>query len=212
MTTEVYTYLLPLDVLMPSGIQIGTRVKTKDMKPFIYRVRPDGLFILDTRKTDERIRIAAKFLANFTPERIAVVSSRLYGQHSVLKFCELTRATPIVGRFPPGAFTNPICPSYMEPEVVIVTDPSADSQAVTEASMIGLPVVALCDTDNTFKNIDLVIPTNNKGRKALAMVYWLLARQYLRERKLLSPEENPPITVEDFETKLTEEKLEYRSE
>jgi small subunit ribosomal protein S2 len=197
---------------MASGIQIGTRVKTKDMEPFIYRVRPDGLFIIDTRKTDERLRIAAKFLTTFPPERIAVASSRLYGQHPVLKLCELTKATPIIGRFPPGAFTNPLCPSYMEPQVVLVTDPSADEQAVTEASIVGLPVVALCDTDNTFKDIDLVIPTNNKGRKALAMIYWLLALQHLRETKLLPPEEKLSIPVEDFETKLTEEKLEYRSE
>lgn len=212
MSTETYAYLLPLDALMASGIQIGTRVKTKDMEPFIYRVRPDGLFIIDTRKTDERLRIAAKFLATFPSERIAVASSRLYGQHPVLKLCELTKATPIIGRFPPGAFTNPLCPSYMEPQVVMVTDPSADEQAVTEASIVGLPVVALCDTDNTFKDIDLVIPTNNKGRKALAMIYWLLALQHLRETKLLPPEEKLSIPVEEFETKLTEEKLEYRSE
>jgi len=212
LTSETYAYLLPLDELMASGIQIGTRVKTKDMGPLIYRVRPDGLFIIDTRKTDERLRIAAKFLATFPSERIAVTSSRLYGQAPVLKFCELTKATPIVGRFPPGAFTNPLCPSYMEPFVVVVTDPSADNQAVKEASVAGLPVVALCDTDNTFSNVDLVIPTNNKGRKALAMIYWLLAREFLREKKLLGPEDKPSIPVEKFETKLMEEKLDYHAE
>ncbi|RLG91788.1 MAG: 30S ribosomal protein S2, partial [Candidatus Hecatellales archaeon] len=154
------------------------------------------------RKTDERIRVAARFLANFPPESIAVVSFRLYGHQPVRKFCEVTGAIPIVGRFPPGAFTNPLSPSYMEPQVIVVTDPSADEQALIEASKIGLPVVALCDTDNTFRGVDLIIPANNKGRKALAMVYWLLARQLLRERGAIPPDGDLHIPVEDFETKL----------
>jgi small subunit ribosomal protein S2 len=207
-SAETYEYLLPLESLVVSGIQIGTKIKTKHMEPYIYRVRPDGLFIIDTRKTDERVRIAAKFMATFPPSSIAVVSFRLYGQTPVAKFCEVTGCVPILGRFPPGAFTNPLCPSYMEPQLVMVTDPAADEQAIGEASKIGLPVIALCDTDNVVENIDLVIPTNNKGRKALAMVYWLLARQVLRERGAISTDGNLSVPVEDFETKLTESKEE----
>ncbi len=199
-----HEYLVPVEQLISAGVQIGTRIKTRFMEPYIYKVRPDGLFIIDTRKTDERIRVAARFLAGFPPKAIAVVSFRLYGQTPVLKFCEVTGAVPIVGRFLPGTFTNPLSPSYTEPEVVLVTDPSADEQAIDEATKIGIPVVALCDTDNTFKNIDLVIPTNNKGRKALAMVYWLLARQVLRERGEIPSDGNLQVPVEEFETKLTE--------
>ncbi|RLI27606.1 30S ribosomal protein S2 [Candidatus Bathyarchaeota archaeon] len=199
-----YEYLVPVEQLISSGIQIGTRIKTRFMEPYIYKVRPDGLFIIDTRKTDERIRVAAKFLASFPPKAVVAVSFRLYGQMPVLKFCEATGAVPVVGRFLPGTFTNPLSPSYTEPEVVLVTDPSADEQAIEEASKIRIPVVALCDTDNTFKNIDLVIPTNNKGRKALAMVYWLLARQVLRERGEIPPDGELQTPVEEFETKLSE--------
>ena len=202
--TGEYEYLLPVEQLVSSGIQIGTRIKTRFMEPYIYKVRPDGLFIIDTRKTDERIRVAAKFLANFPPKSVVAVSFRLYGQTPVLKFCEVTGAIPIVGRFLPGTFTNPLSPSYTEPEVVLVTDPSADEQAIEEATKIGVPVVGLCDTDNTFKNIDLIIPTNNKGRKALAMVYWLLARQVLRERGEIPSDGNLQTPVEEFETKLAE--------
>lgn len=209
MTTEAYAYLLPLETLMISGIQIGTRIKTKDMESYIYRVRPDGLFIIDTRKTDERIRVAAKFMAAFPPETIVVTSFRLYGQQSVKKFCEVTGAKPILGRFPPGAFTNPLSPNYMEPKLVFATDPSADEQALKEAASIGLPVISLCDTDNTVRNVDLIIPANNKGRKALAMAYWLLARQLLRERGVLPADGDLTIPVDEFETKLTgEEKKE----
>ena len=203
--TELEELLLPRDSILSAGIHIGTRIKTKNMERFIYRVRPDGLFVLDIKKTDERIRIAAKFLSRFEPSKIAVVASRLYGHQPVRKFCELTGATPIVGRFVPGSLSNPLYPGKIEPEVIVVTDPRADSQAVTEAAKVGIPVVALCSTDNDFNGIDLVIPTNNKGRKALATIYWLLARQVLRVRGELGPDEDLNVPVEDFQTRIEEE-------
>jgi len=208
MTTEGYNYLIPLETLMVSGIQIGTRIKTGDMEPYIYRVRPDGLFIIDTRKTDERIKVAAKFIASFPPQSVVAVSFRLYGQQPVNKFCEVTGVISFAGRLSPGTFTNPLAPSYIEPQLVIVSDPASDEQAVGEAAKVGIPVVALCDTDNTFKNVDLIIPTNNKGRKALAMICWLLARQVLRERQVIPADGELSIPVDDFETKLTEEREE----
>ena len=200
--------LLPRDTLLSAGIHIGTRMKTKDMEQFIYRVRPDGLFVLDVKKTDERIRVAAKFLARFEPSRIAAAAARLYAQEPVKKFCELTGAVPVVGRFIPGLLSNPLYPNRIEPEVIIVSDPRADSQAVKEAASVGIPVVALCSTDNDFSGVDLVIPTNNKGRRALAVIYWLLARQILRERGELPPDKDPPLTIEDFEAKISKEEEE----
>jgi small subunit ribosomal protein S2 len=207
-TTEVRVeeeLLLPQDTLLSVGIHIGTRMKTKDMEPFIYRVRPDGLFVLDVKKTDERIRVAAKFLARFERSKIAAIAARLYGREPVRRFCEVTGAVPIVGRFIPGLFSNPLSPGRIEPSVVIVSDPKADVQAVKEAADIGVPVIALCSTDNDFSSVDLAIPTNNKGRRALAVIYWLLARQILRERGELPPDGNPTLTIDDFEVKLTRE-------
>ncbi|MEM2419761.1 MAG: 30S ribosomal protein S2 [Candidatus Bathyarchaeia archaeon] len=200
--------LLPRDILLSAGIHIGTRMKTKDMEQFIYRVRPDGLFVLDVKKTDERIRVAAKFLARFDPSRVAAAAARLYAQEPVRKFCELTGATPVVGRFIPGLLSNPLYPNRIEPDVLIVSDPRADSQAIKEAASVGIPVVALCSTDNDFSGVDLVIPTNNKGRRALAVIYWLLARQVLRERGELPPDKDPPLTIEDFEAKISKEEEE----
>jgi len=196
--------LLSRDTLLSAGIHIGTRIKTKNMEPFIYRVRPDGLYVLDIKKTDERIRIVAKFLSRFEPSKIVVVASRLYGRQPVRKFCELIGATPIIGRFIPGSLSNPLYPNRIEPEVIVVTDPRADSQAVTEAAKVGVPVVALCSTDNDFEGIDLVIPTNNKGRKALATVYWLLARQVLRERGELASDQDLNVPIEEFQPRLEE--------
>jgi small subunit ribosomal protein S2 len=197
--------LLPQDTLLSAGIHIGTRMKTKDMDPFIYRVRPDGLFVLDVKKTDERIRVAAKFLARFEPAKIVAVGARLYGREPVRKFSEVIGAMPIIGRFIPGMLSNPLYSGRIEPSVLIVSDPKADAQAVKEAGAIGVPVIALCSTDNEFAGVDFVIPTNNKGRRALAVVYWLLARQILRERGTLPPDGSPSLSIDDFEVKLARE-------
>jgi small subunit ribosomal protein S2 len=197
--------LLPRDTLLSAGIHIGTRMKTKDMSPFIYRVRPDGLFVLDVKKTDERIRAVAKFLSRFEPSKVAVISARLYGRTPVQKFCDLTHGTALVGRFIPGMLSNPLYPNRIEPGVVVVSDPKADLQAVKEAAAIGVPVVALCSTDNEFTGVDLVIPTNNKGRRALAVIFWLLARQVLRERGEIAPDKDLPLSIDDFEAKVTRE-------
>ncbi|RJS82790.1 30S ribosomal protein S2 [Candidatus Bathyarchaeota archaeon] len=203
--------LIPRESYLSAGVHIGTKIKTGDMEKFIYRVRPDGLFVLDIKKTDERIRVAAKFLSRFDPEKILVVAGRLYAKVPAEKFCEYTKAKLITGRFVPGTLSNPLYPNSLEPDVVLVSDPKADSQAVREASSLGIPVVALCSTDNELSKIDLAIPTNNKGRRALAVIYWVLARQLLRERGDLAPDEDLPVPIESFEMKLTEEQVETES-
>ncbi|HDM45098.1 MAG TPA: 30S ribosomal protein S2 [Candidatus Bathyarchaeota archaeon] len=203
--------LIPRESYLSAGVHIGTKIKTGDMEKFIYRVRPDGLFVLDIKKTDERIRVAAKFLSRFDPEKILVVAGRLYAKVPAEKFCEYTKAKLITGRFVPGTLSNPLYPNSLEPDVVLVSDPKADSQAVREASSLGIPVVALCSTDNELSNIDLAIPTNNKGRRALAVIYWVLARQLLRERGDLAPDEDLPVPIESFEMKLAEEQVETES-
>ena len=200
--------LLPRDTLLSAGIHIGTRMKTLDMEPFIYRVRPDGLFVLDVKKTDDRIRVTAKFLSRYEHAKVAVAATRLYAQEPVKKFCELTGSTPLIGRFIPGQLSNPQYPGRIDPEVILVSDPRADAQAVKEASKVGIPIVALCSTDNEFAGVDLVIPTNNKGRRALAVIFWLLARQVLRERGELAADKDPPATIDDFEAKVTREEEE----
>ncbi len=194
--------LIPLEQYLMAGVHIGTHICNKFMEKFVYRVRPDGLYILDVRRVDERIRIAAKFIARYEPEKILAVSARTFGFTPVSKFCALTRCKAVTGRFIPGTLTNPRLEHYTEPDLLIVTDPRADSQAIDEAASIGIPIVALVDTDNRTNNIDLVIPANNKGRKSLALLYWLLARQVLRERGELPPDGELPVPVEEFETKV----------
>lgn len=187
--------LLPVEEYLSAGVHIGTQQKTKDMERFIHRVRTDGLYVLDISKTDDRIRTAANFLANYAPEGILVASSRQYGRYPAEKFAEAIGARARTGRFIPGTLTNPQYEGYIEPDVVVVTDPIGDSQAVTEAITVGIPVIAMCDSNNATSNVDLVIPTNNKGRKALAVVYWLLANETLDRRGA-----EPTLGLADFET------------
>lgn len=197
--------LIPGTDYLASGVHIGTQQKTGDMKKFIYQARPDGLYLLDIKMMDERLRIAARFLANYDPSSILVVSAREYGHHPVSMFAEVTGAKAIVERFIPGTLTNPGSAYFIEPSILVVTDPMTDEQALTEAVSAGIPIVALCDANNSTSNIDFIIPTNNKGRKALATVYWLLAREMLREqhrRKGDGGEFSFDYTAEDFEAEI----------
>jgi len=194
--------LLPQEVLLSAGVHIGTRVKTKDMLPYIYKVRPDGLFVLDMEKMNERIMVAAKFLARMDMSKVVVASSKRYGRTPVLKFCELMGAKPMIGRFTSGTFTNPNYSDFFEPVAVVATDALADDQIVDEASAMGVPVVAFCSTDNSLSNVDLVIPMNNKGRRSLAIAYWLLCRQVKRELNELAPDGDFSVSIDDFEATL----------
>lgn len=194
--------LIPLDRYLAAGLHIGTQQKTKDMERYIYRVRADGLYVLDVRKTNDRIMSAGKFLAKYDADDILVVSTRQYGQAPVKRFGEVTGAKTIPGRFIPGTLTNPAYNKFIEPKVVVVTDPRSDSQAIIEAKQMGLPVVALCDTENLLGNVDIVVPVNNKGRKAIALVYWLLARQMLRAKGILGEDEDLDVEPTDFELKI----------
>jgi len=171
------SYLVSIDEYLAAGVHIGTQQKTKDMMRFVYRVRTDGLYVLDIQSTDERIIAAANLLAKYDISRVLVVSSRQYGQFPAKMFSKATGCRSALGRFIPGMLTNPQMDSYFEPEIVIVTDPAGDAQVIKEACDINIPVIALADSNNLTKNVDLVIPTNNKGRKALSLVYWLLARE-----------------------------------
>jgi small subunit ribosomal protein S2 len=195
MSDEDADLLIPVEDYLGSGVHIGTQQKTADMERFIHRVRTDGLYVLDVSMTDSRIRTAANFLANYDPEQILVTSSRQYGRFPAEKFAEAVGARARTGRFIPGTLTNPKYDGYIEPDVLVVTDPIGDAQAVKEAITVGIPVIAMCDSNNTTSNVDLVVPTNNKGRKALSVVYWLLANETLDRRGA-----EPAYSLDDFES------------
>ncbi len=200
--------LVDSEKYLKSGAHIGTRYKSGDMRKYIFKIRKDNLNVMDIQTLDERIRASAKFLAQFSPGRIAVVSRRLYGRTPAMTFAQSIGAKEFTGRFVPGTFTNYTNSKFFEPQVVFVVEPEQDGQAIEEARKINVPVVAVVSTNNSIRNVDMAIPANNKGRKSLALVFWLLAREFLKEKKLIEDDSGFTKTVEDFEYKMKENEKE----
>ena len=194
--------------ILSTGIRVGTAVKTKFMVPFITKASPEGLYLIDLDITIDRIQTAAKFISRVKTQDIIVCSGIEYAITPIEKFCELTGAVKRLGRFMPGTLTNPSLPYYIEPKLVLISDPQVDVQAITEATNAGIPVIGIANTDNLTSKVDLIIPANNRGRKALATTYWLLAHEILIQLGELKEGEQMKYDIDDFETKIIEEEKE----
>ena len=199
---EAKELLIDEDTFLTCGVHIGTKQKSKDMEPYVYKVRDDGLRILNVNMTSEKVVEAAQFLKDFDPKDVLVVSARQYGWKPATKFAENCGFECIAGRFTPGRLTNPEMRFFIEPKAIVLTDPAADAQASREATNIKIPVIAMCDSNNLTTNVDIVIPGNNKGRRSLALIYWLLSREILRIRGELGADEDLEETIDDFEAPL----------
>ena len=196
--TEQENFLLPTVQYLKSGIHIGTKFKTKYMRKFIYKTRPDGLSVLNLKQVDERIRIVGKFLSNYEPKDILVVSRRESGAQALQLFQKITGIRVIIGRYPPGMMTNINLSTFIEPKLLLVTDAWPDKNAVQDANKMGIPVVSLCDTNNQANFVDVVLPCNNKGKKSLGIVFYLLTIEYLRARGVLPEGKELDAKLEDF--------------
>tara|TARA_Y100000310_G_C20453390_1_gene701866 strand:- start:198 stop:803 length:606 start_codon:yes stop_codon:yes gene_type:complete len=198
MVDEQDVFLTPLENYLKVGLHIGTKFRTKYMAPFIYKVRPDGLAVLNVKKIDTRIAMAAKFLARYDPNDILVVCRRENGWRAVKLFGKLTTIPVIAGRYRPGLLTNPALEDFKEVKVILVADPWPDKNAMVDAVKMGIPVIACCDTNNEANFVDLVVPCNNKGKKSLGLLFWLLAKEYLKERGTVKDEADLSIPMDDF--------------
>jgi len=177
-------------MLLAAQCHLGSKNLQVHMEPYLWKTRPDGINVINIGKTWEKIVLAARIIAAVdNPADICVISARPYGQRAVLKFAAHTGAVAIAGRFTPGNFTNYITRSFKEPRLIIVTDPRTDAQAIKEASYVNIPVIALCDTDSPTEFVDVAIPTNNKGRHAIGLIWWMLAREVLRLRGSIATRE-----------------------
>jgi len=179
------SWLIPLEEYIKAGVHIGTKVKTKDMKKYIAKIRGDGLAIIDITKTDEKLRIATKFLSRYEPNEILVVGRRETARKPLQMLNKYTNILTYPGRYPPGLLTNVSLPSFSDVEIVVVTDPILDKNALLDAYRTGKVIVGLVDTNNTLRYIDLAIPCNNRGAKSLALIYYLITREYLRNRGII---------------------------
>jgi small subunit ribosomal protein S2 len=189
MLTEKTEYL-------SSGVHIGMKSCTKYLRQFVYKIRDDGLAVFNLRKVDARITTAANFLSSF--ENILVISRKSNAAEAITKFAEVTGAKSIAGRFSPGTLTNPSYRDFFEPDVIVSVDPLVDDNAIKEAKKKRIPVVALCDTFNEASDVDLVLPVNNNGKKSLALIFMLLAREILKKKGKLKKDSDFKYTIEDF--------------
>ncbi len=188
------TNLIPVDQYLKAGIHIGTKFKTNYMKNFIFKARPDGLHVLNLKEIDNRISMAANLLSQYEPDEIVIVCKRENGWKPVKLFSKLTGIRSFPGRYPPGILTNTQLKNFMETKIILAVDSWPDRNAIKDALRIGVPVIALCDTNNQSNDIDLVVPCNNKGKKALGLLFYLLAREYMAKKGLGEMKE----TVDDF--------------
>ena len=195
--TEVY----PPERYLEIGAHLGTELKTGYMRKFIFKSRRDGLKVLDIETIDKRITATAKLLSQYKPSEICLVARRSYGQRAVKSAAKIIGAQAVTGRFLPGLFTNPIGKEFIEPKIVLVIDPQVDKQAVKEAVGRGIPIIALATTMNKVQNIDLVIPINNRGKKALAFALMGITKELLKERGEIKKDDEFKHTIDEFEYK-----------
>ncbi|MAG47214.1 30S ribosomal protein S2 [archaeon] len=175
--------LVPLDDYLKVGIHIGTKFRTKYMEQFIYKVRSDGLSVLNVKSIDSRLGNAVNLISQFEPEDILLVCRRENGWKAAKAFSKATGIRVFAGRYPPGILTNTNLENFFETKLLMVVDPWSEKNAIRDAIKVGVPVLALCDTNNESNNLDLVIPCNNKGKKSLGLIFWILARDYLKNKK-----------------------------
>lgn len=178
------TLLVPFEKYKETAIYLGTKVIMTYMKDYVYKRRADGIAIIDTNKIDERIALTAKFISKYDAKDILVVCKREAGWHAADLFAKTIGAIAFTRRYPAGIITNASLPEFFEPKLLLIVDPWVDKNALKDALRVGIPIVSLCDTNNYTNNIDIVLPCNNKAKTSIALVFSILASEYVKHRGL----------------------------
>lgn len=198
--TDTKETLIPLTDYIACSIHLGTKVITPDMRKYVYKRRADGLAVLNTSLIDDKLREAAKFLAAFAPEDIFIACKRESNWLAVEKFSQVTGIRAFTKKYPAGIITNIRLENFFEPKLAIVCDPWVDKNALHDALIIKIPVLGICDANNYTKGITQAVVGNNKSRKALGCILYIIAREYLKG--LGKEKEAKALKMEDFTGKI----------
>jgi small subunit ribosomal protein S2 len=178
------TILTSLEDYIKTAAYLGTKVITPGMRKYVYRRRLDGLAILNTNIVDKKLKEAIDFIIQFKPSEWTLVCKREAGWRPAKMFSELTGVRLFTKKYPAGIITNTELPTFFETKMMMVCDPWLDKNALKDAKIVRIPVVGVCDTNNNTADIDVVIIANNKSNKSLGLIFWLLAREYMKAHKI----------------------------
>jgi len=186
-------FLVPVEDYVKQGIHLGTKVMTADMKRYVYKRRADGLVIIDTEQIDKRLRNVVSMLTQYSPKEIVIVCKREAGWKPLEKLGELTGIRVFTKKYPAGIITNSDLPNFFECSIMLVSDQWLDKNPLTDAIQMNIPVIALCDTNNVTASIDVIVPCNNKSNKSLGLIFYIIAKEYCKAKKIKAA-----IDINDF--------------
>ena len=198
--TDTKETLVPLTDYIACSVHLGTKVITPDMKKFVYKRRADGLAVLNTNLIDDKLREAIKFLLDFDAKDIFIAGKREAVWPAVEKFAEATGIRAFMKKYPAGIITNLTLDTFFEPKLAIICDPWVDKNALHDSNLVQVPVLAICDTNNYAQGVTQMIAGNNKSRKSVGIILYILAREFLKAQG--KDKEAKALKMEDFTGKL----------
>ena len=190
--------LVNVDLYLKNGIHIGTKYKNGPMRKFVFKSRNDKINVMDVQVIDKRIKIAIDFISKYEPTDVVFISRKKYALPGVKILEQAFGYKSKLNRFIPGTFTNPESEHFIEPKLVFIADPNVDRQVIVESTKANIPIVALCTTSSNTRNIDLIIPYNNKGRKSVALFFWLLIRELELRNGIIKSDKDFAYSIEDL--------------
>ncbi len=200
--TDTKETLVPLTDYIACGVHLGTKVITPDLRKFVYKRRADGLAVLNTNLIDDKIREAVKFFNEFAAEDIFIAGKREASWPAIEKFSEVTGIRAFMKKYPSGIITNLRLETFFEPKLALICDPWVDKNALNDSNIVGIPVLGICDTNNYGKGMNHIIVGNNKSRKSVGLILFILAREYLKANGKADVAKK--LKMEDFTGKIEE--------